>query len=57
MERIRKVARRVRRAPTRRERITRRVDYVVGRMSWKVTRWWARGLGGELKNVAARVRR
>jgi hypothetical protein len=51
-----KLPRRFQRKRTRRERLLRRADDLVGRLSWDLTRWWSRGLGRELRRSAARLR-
>jgi hypothetical protein len=45
---------RLRRKPTRRQQLAHRVDEIVGWMSWRVTRWWTRGFGNELRRLATR---
>ena len=49
--------RRIRRKPTRRERLATRVDDLAGRVSWRVTRWWTRGFGAEVRRSANRLAR
>jgi hypothetical protein len=44
--------RRIRRNPTRRERLAARVDDLAGRVSWRVTRWWTRGFRAEVRRSA-----